>query len=43
MVSLNAATAMFPMGAATDEWVVSRGGEYFLSPSLGMVERYLAL
>ena len=43
MVSINAATAAFPMGTATDEWVVSRGGEYFFSPSVATLEKYLAM
>jgi hypothetical protein len=43
MVSTDAATAGFPMGAAKDEWVVSRGGEYLFVPSLRCLEEVLAL
>lgn len=39
----NKAPDFFPMGGAKDEWVVSRGGEYFFTPSISAMEKYIAL
>jgi hypothetical protein len=30
-------------GAAEDEWVVSRGGEYFFTPSIAALEQFAAI
>ena len=49
MISINADAPsnqppnFFDMGDATDEWVVSRGGEYFFSPSIMSLEKYIAI